>query len=164
MMTEMTESNNPKKASKMSILNLFFQMLTNAQPCKPAPCLASSPFSPIFLYSKCSQNAQIKNPNFETMTSVFVGWVKRRKLQTRKMSNGHRYLNLFGLCKNAANPTFLVIAERLAYRTPFVNARSVGITQLNRERDSFSDGVPFPDSTYIKFCIDTCQIILYYIK
>ncbi len=64
-MTELSiisELTNPKKASKMSILNLFFQMLTNAQPCKPAPCLASCPFSPIFVYFKCSQNAQIKNP------------------------------------------------------------------------------------------------------
>ena len=66
MMTEITESNNPKKASKTSILNLFFQMLTNAQPRNPAPCLALCPFSLIFAYSKCSQNAQIKNLNFET--------------------------------------------------------------------------------------------------
>lgn len=66
MMTEITELNNPKKASKMSILNLSFQMLTNAQPHKPAPCLALYPCLLIFAYFKCSQNAQIKNPKFET--------------------------------------------------------------------------------------------------
>ena len=46
----------------MTILHLFFQILKNTQRRKLAPCLALCPFSPIFLYFKCSQNAQIKNP------------------------------------------------------------------------------------------------------
>ena len=59
MIAELT---NMLGASKMSILNLSFQMLTNAQRYKPAPCLALRPFSLIFPYSKCSHNKQIKNP------------------------------------------------------------------------------------------------------
>ena len=61
-LSSMAESTKPAAAAKMSILNLFFQMLTNAQRYKPAPCLASSPFSLIFACFKCSQNAQNKNP------------------------------------------------------------------------------------------------------
>ena len=46
----------------MSILNLFFQMLTNAQRLKPAPRLALRPISLIFVCPKYSQNKQIQYP------------------------------------------------------------------------------------------------------
>ncbi len=59
MMTELT---NMLGASKMSILNLFFLAHNNAQRPEPAPCLASRPFSLIFLCPKYSKNKQIKNP------------------------------------------------------------------------------------------------------
>ena len=73
----MTEQINPlKKASKMSILNLFFQMLTNAQ---PPQTRSLSSFMPIFtnfrifqMLTECSnQNSQIYCPSTQPNWSVF---------------------------------------------------------------------------------------------
>ena len=64
------ELTNTSERSKISVLNLFSQILKNTQRPKPAFCLALSPFSPIFLYLKYSKNTQIKNPKFEIRTSA----------------------------------------------------------------------------------------------
>ena len=125
----MTEQIYPlKKASKMSILNLFFQMLTNAQPYKPVLCLALCRFLLIFVYSKCSQNAQIKNP-------------KSTSSQLKKKPQ-----------KSSPLPT-----RRKYFPSPLYKGGLRGVV-------FWQAGIPNPDSKNIKFCIDMCQIILYYIK
>ena len=124
----MSELINPAEGSKMSILNLFFQMLTNAQRRKPALCLALTPFSPILPYFKCSQNAQIKNP-------------KSTSSQLKKKPQ-----------KSSPLPT-----RRKYFPSPLYKGGLRGVV-------FWQAGIPNPDSKNIKFCIDMCQIILYYIK
>lgn len=64
----MAELTNASEGSKMTILNLFFQILKNTQPRKPAPCLALRPFSLIFPMSQilkkyAMQTSQIYLPS-----------------------------------------------------------------------------------------------------